>query len=218
MSRLREQLLIIGARGHGKVIADIAKKKGIYQSILFLDDDDSLKESMGIPVVGKSKDMFSYISSSEIFVAIGNADIRKNLLEQLDAVGAKVPCLIHPNAVIGQNVVIGPGTAIMAGVVINPDTTIGKGCILNTCSSVDHDCKMDDYVHVAVGAHVAGSVKIGEKTWIGAGAVLKNNITICAECMIGAGAVVVKDIYDTGIYTGVPAQMQMYESVGTNRS
>ena len=94
---------------------------------------------------------------------------------------------------------------IMAGAVINPYAKLGKGCIVNTCASVDHDCEVRDYVHVAVGAHLCGTVEVGAYTWIGAGATVSNNISICPECMIGAGAVVVKDIVEAGTYVGVPA-------------
>lgn len=200
-----KQLVIIGAGGHGKVIADLAWKTGRYPSILFLDDDENLKSSMGIPVTGKSADVFSYLSMSDIFVAVGNADIRKAQMRQLLAAGAQIPVLIHPDAVIGANAVFGPGTAVMAGTVINPDAVIGKGCIINTCASVDHDCRIGDYVHISIGARLAGNVKIGEKTWVGAGAVINNNISVCAGCMIGSGAVVVKTITTAGTYAGVPA-------------
>ena len=94
----------------------------------------------------------------------------------------------------------------MAGAVINSDTVIGTGCIINTCGSVDHDCRVGDYVHVAVGAHLCGTVEVGKSTWIGAGAVVKNNINICGECMIGVGAVVVKDIEEMGTFIGVPVR------------
>jgi acetyltransferase-like isoleucine patch superfamily enzyme len=95
----------------------------------------------------------------------------------------------------------------MAGVVINSGSVIGEGCIVNTCGSVDHDCKVDDYVHVSVDAHFCGTVTVGESTWIGAGATISNNITICGSCTIGAGAVVVKDIEEEGTYVGVPARL-----------
>ena len=80
------------------------------------------------------------------------------------------------------------------------------GCIINTCASVDHDCVLEDFVHVAVGAHVAGTVSIGAGTWIGAGATVSNNLQICGGCMIGAGAVVIKSITESGTYVGVPAE------------
>ena len=87
---------------------------------------------------------------------------------------------------------------------------IGEGCIINTACSIDHDCKLGNFVHVAVGAHLAGSVTVGERTWVGAGATISNNISICGECMIGAGAVVVKDIAENGTYVGVPAKKRLH--------
>lgn len=203
---MHNKLIIIGASGQGKVVADIALKLNKYEEISFLDDNENAQECMGIPVVGKSSDMEQYVDKADFFVAIGNAKTRKKLTEQLEVLGATIPVLIHPNAVIGEWVTVGKGTAIMAGAVVNPNCVIGKGCIVNTCSSVDHDCCIGDYVHVAVGAHIAGTVKIKDNTFIGAGVAIKNNVNICADCIIGAGAVVVKDIEETGTYVGIPAR------------
>lgn len=94
----------------------------------------------------------------------------------------------------------------MAGAIINPESKIGKGCIINTTSSVDHECEIDNYVHMAVGAYLCGNVKVGKYTWIGAGTTVRNNISICGQCMVGAGSVVLKDIEEPGIYIGVPAK------------
>ena len=203
---MHKKLIIIGASGHGKVVADIAGQLHKYEEIVFLDDNDSLDKCMGYPVVGKSDRMKEYLNVADFFVAIGNAKIRKKVMEQLQERNASIATLIHPAAIIGSHVTIGEGTVVMAGAVINPDTQVGEGCIINTCASVDHDCQIGDYVHVAVGAHVCGTVNVGESTWIGAGATVKNNVNICSDCMIGAGAVVVKDIDETGTYIGVPAR------------
>lgn len=194
------KLIIIGASGHGKVISDIAVKLG-YEDIVFLDDDDSIKECAGFPVVGKTSEAKN-IEGDKI-VAIGNPSIRGRIQEGLSPV-----TLIHPAAVIGRRVNIGEGTVVMAGAIVNSDTTIGKGCIINTSSSVDHDCSIGDYVHIAVGSHVCGTVQIGNNTWIGAGSTVINNVNICDSCMIGAGAVVVKDIIEPGTYIGVPARIK----------
>ena len=117
-----------------------------------------------------------------------------------------IATLIHPSAVIGEEVSIGEGTVVMAGAVINPCTIIGDGCIVNTCASVDHDNNLEDFVHIAVGAHLCGTVCVGNKTWIGAGTVVSNNLSVCDDCTIGAGAVVVKNIEEKGTYVGVPAK------------
>ena len=193
------RLVIIGASGHGKVIADIAVKCG-YKDILFLDDNENVKECAGFPVIGKVSDAVTM--EDDKIVAIGNAEIREKIQSQL----SNLVTLIHPSAVVSRRVEIGKGTVVMAGAVINSDVIIGKGCIINTGASVDHDCKLEDFVHVSVGAHVAGTVAIGRKTWIGAGATISNNVSICGHCMIGAGAVAVKDIIEPGTYVGAPVK------------
>lgn len=196
-----KKLGIVGASGHGKVIADIAKKNG-YSEISFFDDNENIHECGSYPVAGKSAE--ARIFDGDIIVGIGNAAIREKIQEMIPM--EKLVTLIHPDAVIAEDVVIGAGTVVMAGAVVNSGVQIGKGCIINTCSSVDHDCTVGDYVHIAVGSHLCGTVSVGSGTWIGAGATVSNNVAICSECMIGAGAVVVKNIEKSGTYLGVPAR------------
>lgn len=196
------RLIIIGASGHGKVVADIAMLMG-YKDIAFLDNDDAIDECAGYPVLGP--DTMTVELDGDVFVAVGNGGIRRRLMER-DA-GRNFPVLIHPSAVIADGVDVGDGTVVMAGAVINPGVRIGKGCIVNTSSSIDHDCSVGDYCHISVGAHLCGTVTVGAETWIGAGATVSNNVNICGGCMIGAGAVVIKDIDESGTYVGVPAKM-----------
>lgn len=197
-------LVIVGASGHGKVVADIAEKNG-YSDILFLDDNHAVQSCGNYKVVGECKTAINY-RGADFIVAIGNAKIRRSIQTELNEANLHIVSLIHPNAVIAPNVKIGIGTVVMAGAVLNPYTDIGKGCIINTCASVDHDCRIGDFVHVSVGAHIAGTVTIGNNTWIGAGATVSNNIEIVSDCMIGAGAVVVNNITECGTYVGVPVR------------
>ena len=199
-----KKLIIIGASGHGKEVADIAKKNG-YEDIRFLYDNEELTYCSGYPVIGKSTDFIKY--SCDFIVAIGNNETRRNIQEQLEIEGKSITVLIHPSASVGENVSIGKGTVIMAGAVLNAASKIGKGCIINTCSSVDHDCCLEDYIHLAVGAHMSGTCRIGASTWIGTGAIIINNISICENAVIGAGAVVIRNIEEPGTYVGVPARM-----------
>src|SRR5690606_26790472 len=134
---MKNKLLIIGASGHGKVVADIALKMDKWQEVAFLDDDKKVISSMGLEVIGVTNDIYKYKDEFEIFVGIGNNGIRQKLHEMLEIVGVSIPTLIHPNTVIGSEVVIGIGTAIMAGAVVNCCTTIGNGCIINTGSTID---------------------------------------------------------------------------------
>ncbi len=197
-----KRLIIIGASGHGKVVADIAVKCG-YTDIVFLDNDSSITSCAGYPVLGS--DTMTTEFDGDIFIAIGRADIRKTLMERNE--DRCFPVLIHPSAVVAESVAIEAGTVVMAGAVINPYASIGRGCIINTSSSIDHDCVVRDFCHISVGAHLSGTVVIGSGTWIGTGATANNNVNICGGCMIGAGAVVIKDINRPGTYIGIPAKM-----------
>lgn len=196
-----KRLIIIGASGHGKVVADIAVLNG-YKDIVFLDNDPEIKTCAGYPVLGP--DTMTSKLDGDVFIAIGNAETRKKLMERDK--GRAFPVLIHPSAVVAESAEVNTGSVVMAGAVINPGAKIGKACIINTSSSVDHDCVVGDYVHISVGAHLSGTVVVGTGTWIGTGAIVSNNVNICGGCMIGAGAVVIKDIDEPGTYIGVPAR------------
>ncbi|PEQ08731.1 acetyltransferase [Bacillus toyonensis] len=203
---MKKKLLIIGASGHGKVIADIALNANKWELMFFLDDNESIKSSMGIEVIGKTATVLKYINDYDVFVGIGDNKIREKIQRQLEGEGASIPVLIHPSAIIGEQVHLGEGTAIMAGAIINCCTKIGKGCIINTASTIDHDNIIEDYAHISPGAHLAGTVKIGRGTWLGIGSIISNNINITSGCRIGAGTVVVNDITELGTYVGVPSR------------
>lgn len=115
-----KKLIIIGASGHGKVIADIAVKND-YDNIFFLDDNEEIKECAGFPVIGRTNDAKKM--AGDKIVAIGNAKIREKIQSELD----NVITLIHPGAIISRRVRIGIGSVVMAGAVINSDVIIGKG-------------------------------------------------------------------------------------------
>jgi sugar O-acyltransferase (sialic acid O-acetyltransferase NeuD family) len=172
--------------------------------ISFLNDLD-IENMKDFKIIGRFKDAPHYMEDYDLFVAIGDNDIREKILIQLEAENANIPVLIHPGASIGENVMLGAGTIVMAGAVIICNSTIGKGVIINTSSSIDHDNLIGDYVHISPGVHIAGDVKIGKNTWICIGATVINHLTIADHCTIAAGAVVIKSITEVGTYVGVPA-------------
>lgn len=159
------KLVIIGAIGYGKVVADIALRCG-YTEIVFLDDNESVKTCMGYPVVGKLCTAVNHLGS-DFFVAIGNPLTRERVQATIMEKGLRLATLIHPNSVVAETVSIDSGSVVMAGAIINPDSKIGKGCIVNTGASVDHDDVIEDFVHLAVGSHLAGTVRVGKRTWVG---------------------------------------------------
>ena len=207
-----KNLIIIGASGHGKVVADIARQmmengKRKYTNICFLDDDKTKSACGTYPIIGTTENIEQYLGM-DCFVAIGDANIRQKMAKRLESFRADVPVLVHPRAIIGENVSIGIGTVLAGGTVVNSGSTIGKNCIINTGATVDHDCQIDDYVHIAPGTHICGGVHIGDCTWIGAGTTFVQELSVCSNCMIGAGSVVVRDVKRFGVYFGNPARRQ----------
>lgn len=203
---MNSKLLIIGAGGHGHVVAEIALKMNRWSQIAFLDNNEKRGSALKLDIIGKSDDAFRYIYEYDLFVAIGDNRIREELHEKLETAGANIPVLIHPQSIVGENVSIGTGSVLMAGSVINCSSKIGKGCIVNTAATVDHDNVIEDFVHLSPGTHLAGNVRVGKGTWIGIGSLVSNNISISSRSIIGAGAVVIKDIITAGTYVGVPAK------------
>ena len=198
---MNQKLIIIGAGGHGRVAADIARLRG-YEEIAFLDD----QKVENVNQIGCVADFKKHIGKADFFVGIGSNNPRRAVFEKLEKGGAKIINLIHPAAVVAADVVFGKGIAVMAGAVINTGSRIENGAIINTCASVDHDCAVGAFSHVSVGSHLAGTVAVGENTFIGAGATVINNVAICDSCVIGAGAVVIRNVDTLGTYIGCPAQ------------
>jgi len=202
-----KRLAILGASGHGKVVADIAELTGWGEVVFFDDAWPVIKTNSVWPIIGNTDDLLACNGDfSGVFVAIGNNDIRLKKLKLLRKLGTSIPSLIHPNAVISRYSVIDDGCVVCAGVVVNADSKIGFGSILNTGCSIDHDCFIDNSVHVSPGVRLAGGVKVGECSWIGIGAVVRQLITIGAYSVVGAGAAVVKNIPESATVVGVPAQ------------
>ena len=196
--------MILGAGGHARVVAEIAQLSGKYTDVVFLDDKAS-ENTFPYRCMGKCEDFADYLTSYDFFIAIGNATIRRRLQTEVEEANGRIVTLIHPTAIISKDVTIGKGTVIMAGAIVNTGAQIGNGVILNTASSVDHDCIVEDFCHVSVGAHLCGTVHLGTGTWVAAGAIIINNVTICSNCLIGAGATVTHDLLNAGTYKGTPA-------------
>lgn len=197
------KVVILGASGHAKVIADIIIKS--RDSVVgFLDDNTNLPNKIvGFPYLGTISEITKFSDDICFIIGIGDNQVRKRIS---DKYSVRWYTAIHPGAVIGFDTKIGEGTVVMANAVINVSTVVGKHCIINTGSILEHDNRIEDYVHISPNATLSGSVSVGTMTQIGAGATIRNNMKICNNCIIGAGAVVVKDIEISGTYIGVPAK------------
>lgn len=200
-------LAILGASGHGKVLADIAELSG-WEKIVFFDDAWPEKTENGPwQVIGDTQNLLNSLNSyNGIIVAIGNNKIRQQKLQQLNSAGAKIITLIHPSATISKYTQIGPGSVVVAGAVINPDCIIGSGAIINTCSSVGHDCNLGEAVHICPGARLAGGTEVDDRAWVGVGSSVRQLTKVGADAIVGAGSVVVKNVNAGAVVIGNPAR------------
>lgn len=206
---MTKELAIVGASGHGKVIADIAEQLGFI--VNFYDDAYPSKTHIEHwPIHGTCTDLIALNNtkttlSNDVVVAIGNNEIRQQKIQLLQQNSFNLITLIHPTAVISQYSKIAPGTVIFAGAIINAFANVGAGCIINTAAVVEHDCSIDDFSHICPNVALAGGVSVGAKSWVGIGSQVKQLITIGDNCLIGAGSTVVKNIPDNVTAFGSPA-------------
>lgn len=206
-------LVIWGASGHARVIADIVRLEGRFQIVGFIDDINLSRhgsEFCGATILGGQEklDELYCAGTRHIILGFGNCRARLTISQLVRKSGFELATAIHPKAIVAQDVQVGAGTVLMAGAVINPGATIGENVIINTSSSVDHDCQIQNGVHIGPGAHLGGGVIVGETSWVGIGAVIKDKVTIGKNAIIGAGAVVLKNIPDGVVAFGVPAKVQ----------
>lgn len=204
-------LLVYGASGHGKVVAEAALQSG-WKVIGFGDDDPgkrgALLLDLAVCAVGREEAVkVCQREDASFVVAIGDNSARRRVYRDLKDAGLTPACLVHPAATVSSRASLGAGTVVFAGVVVNPDTKVGEDVILNTCCSLDHDNWIGDHVHVSPGAHLGGGVRVGEGTHIGLGAAVRNNLTIASWVTIGMGSVVLRDLPGGVVAYGVPARV-----------
>lgn len=206
------KILIVGAGGHGQVVADIfrtARSIGSDAELLgYLDDRKGLHEAIlaGTRVLGPLA-LLPSLPHDVVLVAIGDNKLRAAISRRLVESGTHFGLAIHPAAVVSVGAAVGDGSMICAGAIVNTATSIGRGVILNTGCTVDHHTTISDFVHVAPGVHMGGEVHVAEGALVGIGAVVLPRVKIGAWATIGAGAVVIRDVPDGATVVGNPARM-----------
>ena len=196
-------MYLFGASGHAKVIIDSLKASGKKISGLF-DDNPEVKELLGYNVFSPFDPI--RMGDEELIISVGVNHIRKKIVENLPG-DICYGNAIHPSAIISNHASLGEGTVVMQGAVIQSCVSIGKHCIINTTASVDHDCLLEDYVHISPNATLCGAVSVGEGSQVGAGAVVIPGIKIGKWSLVAAGAVVMKNVPDNVLVLGNPARV-----------
>lgn len=208
--------IIIGAGGHGRVLAGLLRALGA-EIDGFVDSNPGKTgtEMMGLKVLGTDDEIFGGALndrlSDSIFVvngvgSTGDPAVRQRIYKVMAARGFVMPPLAHPAAWVSPDAVLGPATVVMAGAIIQPCCRLGANVIVNTRASIDHDCVIGDHVHIAPGVTLSGTVRVGEGAHIGTGACVAHGLTIGAGAVIGAGAAVIGDIPEGVRAVGVPAR------------
>ncbi|MBM3331444.1 acetyltransferase [candidate division WOR-3 bacterium] len=206
------RVLIIGAGGHGQVVADIllrmSERTVAVEPIGFLDDNPALsgRQVLGLPVLGTTA-AFASVAHDAFIVAIGDNATRRRITEPLLRSGERLATAQHPDAVIARDVSIGPGTTVCAGAVVNPGSVVGSCVLLNTGCSIDHHNLIGDYAHVAPGVRLGGQVVVGEGALVGIGAMVTPRLCIGAWCVVGAGSLVHHDVPSGVMVVGNPARV-----------
>jgi sugar O-acyltransferase (sialic acid O-acetyltransferase NeuD family) len=208
MVKNNNKICIIGTGGFGREVLccliDLyrSSKINIFENVYFMVSDEYYKEEtvMGVKVI-KLSDFVT--SEYNVFVAIGNPQARRKIVESLP-LQTNYLTIIHPSALVSDFTEIGEGSIITAGTILTCNLKIGKHAHLNLNTTIGHDCVIGDYFTTAPATNISGNCKIGDSVYFGTNSAVKEGISICSDVTIGMGGVVVKDINEKGIYIGNP--------------
>lgn len=200
------RLAILGASGHGKVVADAAECSG-WQEIVFFDDAwPELTVNGPWQVQGDTAALMEQLDDFDgVVVGIGNNAIRGAKQARLSDAGANIVSIIHPAATVSAHSRVGAGSVVFANAAVNVCARVGLGVIVNTGAVIEHDCMISDFVHVSPNAVLAGGVTLKEQSWVGACASVRQLLVIGEAAVVGMGAVVTKNVPDGLVVAGNPA-------------
>ncbi len=208
---MAKDLIIIGAGGDGKNIAEIVEEIDPEWNLLgFLDDDPSKQgiEINGVPVLGKIADIAKY-NNCYYIILLGSAKdhfIKKRLVAKLGISLGNYATIIHPSARVSKYANIGRGSVILPGVTVMANAGLGNFVFVASNTNIGHDTKIGDYVTIAPLAAIAGHVTIEEGCYIGLNSSIRERVTIGKWSVVGLGAVALKDVPPFTTVVGNPAR------------
>ena len=188
MTKIR--LLVVGAGGHGRSVAEAAELSGQFEVVGLLDDSLPAGESvLGVPVLGPVIGMAHHRASAyQAIMAIGNNTVSERLSQQLAAAGFKRATVVHPRAIVSPSAGLGAGSAVMAGAIVGTEARLGISSIVNCGAVVDHHATVEDFGHLGVNATMAGGAVLGRGAWMQAGAALGYGVKVAAGEVLLPGA------------------------------
>ena len=195
-----EKIILLGGGGHCKSIIDTIQTSKLYEIIGIIDLEQNMGQYInGIEVLDSDENLIKYKKSGveNAFISvgsIGNTSVRRKLYNLAKKIEFNIPTIIDYTAIISSDATIGSGTFVGKGTIINTKSIIGSNCIINSGSIIEHDCSVDDFVHIASGATLCGGVQVGKNTHIGANSTVIQYKTIGENVIIGSGSVVTKNI------------------------
>ena len=206
---MSRRVLVFGASGHGKVVADVARAAGLVV-VGFVDDDERRRGARlwELPVLGWDEAAGRHGGPGRAAVALGIGDnrARELVFDRVVSAGFEVVTAVHPSAVLAPRARLGPGTVVMALAAVNPDAEVGVGAILNTGCVVEHDCRVGRFAHLSPNSALGGGAEVGDRAHLGLGAVVLPLVGVGADVRVGAGAVVHRPVEAGVTVVGVPAR------------
>lgn len=183
-------LVIVGAGGHGRSVAELAGLAGTHRVVAFLDDQQAPgSDVMGVPVWGGSAEMphLPARGVEAVHVAIGHNATRARLLARAREAGLEAATLVHPRACVSPSATLGAGTAVMALAVIGTEARLGEGAIVNVGAVVDHHARVGDHGHLGANATMAGGTSIGDRAWLQAGSAIGYHVHLPDDAVLPPG-------------------------------
>lgn len=196
-------LLIIGAGGHGRVVAEAALAMGAFSPLRATDSDPSKWHGELLPGVPLLPEQQAQAQGGAMHVAIGLASARERVVLKTPLPLATV---VHPRACVSPFAQVGEGSFIGAQAVVAALGSVGRCTIINHGAVVDHDAEVGDFTHIAPLVALSGRARIGRRVLVGSGSQVLPGVSVCDDVVIGAGSVVRTDIDQPGVYAGVPAR------------
>lgn len=202
-----EDIVIVGAGGHGKEVAFLINKLPDYNLIGFYDDNRVGDIICNVPVVSKVSALKAVTSPINVVLGIAKPIIKQEVVKKLSLnSNITFPNLIDPRADLGINIILGRGNVVMTNTTFTADIILGDFNMLNIGSTIGHDVKIGSYNSIYPSVNISGCVTISNGSELGVGAKVIQGIEIGDSVIVGAGSVVIKDVKNYEKVVGVPAK------------